>query len=57
MPPRKQPATPLRSWSAAVICAALACLIILTFANPWVFAADDSLFYVVVGEHIATNGA
>ena len=57
VPSPEELATTLRSWSAAVICAALAGLIILTFANPWVFTADDSLFYLVVAKHIAANGA
>lgn len=36
---------------------ALLGLVGLTFIDPWVFTADDSLFYVVVAKHISADGA
>jgi hypothetical protein len=36
---------------------ALGCLLALSFANPWVFTADDSLFYLVVAPNLVEDGA
>ncbi|MGB6058131.1 MAG: hypothetical protein WBF71_07685 [Microthrixaceae bacterium] len=42
-------------WAAMI--ALLASAVTLSFVYPWVFAADDSLFYLVIGKHISTSGA
>jgi len=43
--------------TVALLLFGLGALVVLTFVNPWVFTADDSLFYLVVGRHIAATGA
>ncbi|MGB3409674.1 MAG: hypothetical protein WBA45_00645 [Microthrixaceae bacterium] len=42
-------------WAAMI--ASLASAVTLSFVYPSVFAADDSLFYLVVGQHLSTSGA